>query len=741
MIVKRVIYILLTAVLFFAGIAPCCAADSSNSPDTPHVLFLSSYSYEWESIPKQLDGISDTLDGHARTDYVFMNTKRLAYEDVKYDIYEDILSRTETEPFDYVIAGDDAALHFVMEYRDELFSDIPVVFEGIDNEAFAAESAKEPLVTGIVETFPLNDTIRLAKKIDPDAKKVVGIVDGTISGQGSSKQFFDCEKDFPELDFSTINCSKLSKKDIGKKVSACSSDTILIYLLMTTDSSGDKYSTTDAVKYISSHADIPVYQAAEIGMGSGLLGGVVVSYRDMAADAAKIVLKVNAGSDISKIGMRTAKNYCIFDKKVMDRYNISKNDVSDDYSGSIRYLNDTPSFFSVHKSVILPLGAIIILLVLLLLFGIFIIRSRKRYTKKLTEKDRLLNNILNNMPGGVMIFRVRKALDEDIRAVYFSKGIPKLSGRTEEEYRELIKGSIFNCIIGNNDIDRMRKVAAKNVREKKPVNMRFHQLHTNGSIVWIAMSAVWRYDEKDGSSIYYAVFLDVTQQEKARIAERGALDARASNEAKSEFLSRMSHDIRTPLNAVLGFSSLALNEPGLPEAAADYLKKIDVSGNYLLALVNDVLDMAKIESGKMELHDESTNGPQLLDSITRVYKEQAAEKGITLVTDFSRSKTEWIVMDALHTHQIYANLLSNAIKFSKSGSKIEWTVIDTPAGPDTIHVVSTISDNGCGMSEDFMKKMFVPFEQGTPSDSASGTGLGLSIVKNLLSLMGGQDTR
>jgi signal transduction histidine kinase len=127
----------------------------------------------------------------------------------------------------------------------------------------------------------------------------------------------------------------------------------------------------------------------------------------------------------------------------------------------------------------------------------------------------------------------------------------------------------------------------------------------------------------------------VTQQEKMQAAENEVIAARASSEAKSEFLSRMSHDIRTPLNAIIGFESLALGEDDMPPAVREYLEKIDVSGRYLLGLVNDVLDMEKIESGKLEIHEESTDRLKMLNSIADVFGHQAAEKGIKLTADFS----------------------------------------------------------------------------------------------------------
>lgn len=730
------IFIVAFGTAFFCA-APCSAAASGKITKDPHVLFLSSYSYAWESVPKQLSGITDTLDGQASMDYIFMDTKHFEYDDVKAAVYRSVVMHKEKEAFDYVIVGDDAALQFAVDYRDKLFSDIPIVFEGINNEDFAKKAAKDPLITGIVETFPLEKTIELARDIDTDADKVIGITDDTISGKGSTKQFLDCRKDFPGLKFSTFDCSKMTKKEIGKKIATYRLNTIIIYLMMSTDAEGNTYSNTEAVKYLESKAELPLYKADEIGVGSGVMGGVVISYHDMAAKAAQIVLKLSHGEDISQYKVTSAGSYCLFDKEIMDRYGVSKKTVSSAYGGKVKYINERKTYFQKHRSAIIPLAAVILLLLAAVIFGIIYIRGRKKLVAQVSEKDAMLNNVLDNMPGGVMMLRQPKDLQAKVETLYFSQGIPKLSGHTEEEYRALVDKDLLNIGISEEDIAEFRRVLAVDVPKKETVMMRFHQRHKNGSLIWVSMSARWSHDDRDGGRVYYAVFVDVTQQEKMQLAENEAIAARASSEAKSEFLSRMSHDIRTPLNAILGFGSLALGEHDVAPAVRDYLEKIDVSGRYLLGLVNDVLDMEKIESGKLEIHEESTDRMKMLKRIADVFESQASAKGIKFTTDFSSLDEQWIIMDPLRTRQIYANLLSNAVKFSAFGTEIKWTVADTPVGDGKVMTISTVSDQGCGMSEEFMERMFMPFEQSSPTDAATGTGLGLPIVKSLVAMMDG----
>ena len=212
-----------------------------------------------------------------------------------------------------------------------------------------------------------------------------------------------------------------------------------------------------------------------------------------------------------------------------------------------------------------------------------------------------------------------------------------------------------------------------------------------------------------------------------------------ANQAKTEFLSRMSHDIRTPLNAILGFTGITRSSPQLPQSLQDNMSKIETSGRYLLGIINDVLDMSKAESGKVELHPQSTDCQRLFSDLCEIFSGEALHRGIELKTDFDLRGHRYLMVDPLRTKQIFSNLLSNAIKFSDSGTAVRWSVAAAPAGPGRVRLASSVSDQGCGMSPEFLKTMFEPFsqEQNTHSNETAGTGLGLAIVSRLVSLMGG----
>ncbi|MBS4098770.1 MAG: response regulator [Sulfuricella sp.] len=213
--------------------------------------------------------------------------------------------------------------------------------------------------------------------------------------------------------------------------------------------------------------------------------------------------------------------------------------------------------------------------------------------------------------------------------------------------------------------------------------------------------------------------------------------AEAANRSKSIFLANMSHELRTPLNAVIGFSQLMDKEPSLSETQQRNVEIINRSGNHLLTLINDVLELSKIESGKVSLVEEETSPAELLHEVTDMMRVRAQQAGLTLtlkVPDLPASA--WL--DAVKLRQVLLNLLSNAVKFTRHGGvllKVDTAVLEN----DTARMKFTVSDTGIGISPEDIERIFEPFEQaGSPLSNMTGTGLGLTISRQYLQMMGGE---
>ena len=216
-------------------------------------------------------------------------------------------------------------------------------------------------------------------------------------------------------------------------------------------------------------------------------------------------------------------------------------------------------------------------------------------------------------------------------------------------------------------------------------------------------------------------------------------NAHAASAAKSSFLSHMSHEIRTPLNAIIGMTTIAANRLDDRSRVADCLGKIAGSSRHLLELVNDVLDMSKIESGKLSISHEPFNLRSSIQNINNLIRPQAQARQLDFDIFLTGVDEEELCGDSLRLNQILLNILSNALKFTPRGGSIRLEIMQLAKKRNTIRLRFIISDTGIGMSEDFLQRLYQPFEQASASTAAryGGTGLGMPITSNLVSLMGG----
>jgi len=232
--------------------------------------------------------------------------------------------------------------------------------------------------------------------------------------------------------------------------------------------------------------------------------------------------------------------------------------------------------------------------------------------------------------------------------------------------------------------------------------------------------------------------LVVLQRKEAKTLSVALVDAKKANRAKSEFLSRMSHDMRTPLNGIIGMTYLA-QEIKNPPQTGEYLNKIETASKFLLGLINDVLDMARAESGKMELHPEPYAMQQFLAYIDAVIRPLCREKGIHLVFDLKPVAKHRPLMDPLRFNQLCFNLLSNAVKYTPEGGTVTLRIRDQMLPDNRLSMELEISDTGIGMTREFQKTMFEAFTQENRDDASPtrGSGLGLAISRKIIDLMGG----
>ena len=378
---------------------------------------------------------------------------------------------------------------------------------------------------------------------------------------------------------------------------------------------------------------------------------------------------------------------------------------------------------------------VIACLLMVLLIALIVHRSRDALRRRDTEilyRDELFTRLSRNVDD---VFLMMDA--ETSRVDYVSPNIERLLGVPLEQVQQDIRA--LRALHPKDSPDHDKNFfAGIQCGEQCEWNADFaHQ--QNGERRWFHIVAMG--SEVAGRTKYILVMSDRTADRKINQALSEAVAAaEAASRAKSTFLSNMSHDIRTPMNAIIGFTTLAVSNIDNQKRVKDYLTKTLSSSRHLLALINDILDMSRIESGKLQLEETEVNLPEMLHDIKTIVSGQIHAKQLELYMDALDVTDEDVYCDRTRMGQILLNLLSNAIKFTPAGGTVSVRVRQF-AGTvrDCAQYEFRVRDNGIGMSPEFAQKIFEPFERERTSTVSriQGTGLGMAITRNIVEMMGG----
>ena len=383
------------------------------------------------------------------------------------------------------------------------------------------------------------------------------------------------------------------------------------------------------------------------------------------------------------------------------------------------------------QNLTMGLGFSVSALLLVILFSIVVtsyIKTKKRQQDEIMFRDSLFSDLSQNVNDVFVI--LEEKTDE---VVYVTPNIDSVLGVKEEDVKKDI------TTIDGINVDRL--IASNLMELNKKDKISWTQEYLNNDIGETRYLEITAYHTEFGSLKRIVIVIsDRSEERKLQNALSSSLEiAKNANAAKSNFLANMSHDIRTPMNAIVGYSTLLIKDADDKNKVIEIGKKITYSSQHLLSLINDVLDMSKIESGRTSLNSDKVDVSEVINNISEIVLVQTKSKKQSFEIKTKGNIPSYIYADKLRLTQILLNLLSNAVKYTEKNGTISLVVEGYGNNGQTSHLRFIVSDNGQGMSREFIEKIFEPFSRETNSmtNKIQGTGLGMSITKSIIDLMGG----
>ncbi|MDE6035903.1 MAG: transporter substrate-binding domain-containing protein [Ruminococcus sp.] len=410
------------------------------------------------------------------------------------------------------------------------------------------------------------------------------------------------------------------------------------------------------------------------------------------------------------------------------------------------YLKSNPTMMLAIEFVIVLISGVVLILYLKGRWNVRLLNATEQANKEMSEQLAIVEALshdytnvyaVNDKAGTARIVKLEG---------YVVEGLKKDSGE-EHPYMPILQHYIDTRVHEDDREYLTEALSLDSVRKHLTENTEYngsYRIKADGEEHHFQYTYVKVKDSSD-ENVILAGFRNIDdmiqrEQEQNEILSEALAQAQYANNAKTTFLNNMSHDIRTPMNAIIGFTSLAVTHIDNKQQVQDYLGKILTSSNHLLSLINDVLDMSRIESGKVKIEEKEVSLPDIMHDLKTIVQADVKSKQLEFYIDTLDVTNEMIICDKLRLNQVLLNILSNAMKYTKPGGMVSVRVIQTAEEQDNYASYEfRVKDTGIGMSPEFLKHVFEPFEreQTATVSGIQGTGLGLAITKNIVDMMGG----
>ena len=689
------------------------------------IMVLSSYAMGDEVSSLEIEGLQKALPSDkCEVSYEFMDTRRFSSGYDLSVLYIFLMKKLSRMPeFDCYIAVDDSALDFLMA-REDIVGDVPIVYFGIQNSKIIEHASKSSGITGVQENYDFASNFDTIKNLFPGRNNIIFVTDSSLAGKDDTLSFTAAVEADGRFSYEILNISETPESEVKGKLSAAGADSVVIiqntFNLNDGSISTLGYMTDMLMPYIS----VPLFSVNMDLTEHGTFGGIIYDCVASGEMAGKMALQIAEGADPSDVPVVTDTPVkAVFNKKMMDHYMIKASALPADAI----IVNNEKNFWQRYYKPIVAMTLVISFLLLLIALLSRRVSSAINFAAVINVKDAMVK-----LRSGAWT-KKGAIVPESERTIPYKVFIEKAAQNIhDKKVRErFLKVSDLKYTVET--LKRQPEICES--MELKPENGPIMQKQFNLS----------RLDKDVNRILIYET--DVTQvlsaeREKNELLRKAAEAAERANAAKTNFVSRISHDIRTPIGAILNLTDFAKKDMDDREALTDDIEKIATSGRFLLSLINDVLDISKIDSNNLELSEEKYNFTDYISEIRNIMDPMCSVKGLKNEVNGTEEGNGYVMMiDKVRINQITLNIISNAVKYTPEGGKVSYSggIYDVKDGKGTL--CFTVKDDGIGMSEEFQKVMFDEFSQDSDNPErrkvTTGTGLGLSIVKRITELMSG----
>jgi diguanylate cyclase (GGDEF)-like protein len=505
------------------------------------ILFISSYSENFASVPYQKLGLKSVFDKEkVILDVEYMDTKRFDNKESEQVFYEYIKYKINNlPPYDAIIVGDDSALNFSLKYREELFSEKPIIFLGINDIELAVKASKDKYITGVIDETSIKDNIEIALKLHPKTKKVVAIVDGSVTGMGDKKNFYSLKDEFKDIIFDDLDISKYTYGEFANKLKELSTDTVLLHMTLYKDKDGIMKNVDDSIEFLVENSDLPIYRFSAGGLGKGIVGGKMISYEKSGQLAAKMVMDYFGGVPIEKIDMiDKSPNYYYFDNNLLEKYKINKNDLPEN---SI-IINEEENFIKDNFKLFANILIFIIVLILIIIYILFDNVRRRNIEKELKEtNDKLISTyanlasseeelrsqysiIQNQVEEITMLNQKYETAINNTKAAIWEINLKNNTINFSGSYYDLVNYkfkkeenvyALLDKLFYPKDAERILYEVRSYIKgERKEINIQIPLLKENKSVKWLLMRGMGVKDLKGNIKFIHGIFFDVTKMKE-----------------------------------------------------------------------------------------------------------------------------------------------------------------------------------------------------------------------------------